>query len=122
MRRGRRVAETLASLPNQRIRTFDLKFKGASHDRLPIRSLDERCTAAEQYRRWVDDEPTRGTELLLKLNRWIRHFEAAKQNPIHIVTLSPEGLDETRWWFEFLVVVKAIQYEKGMVFKDLINH
>ena len=122
MRRGRRVAETLASLPTQRIRHFDLKFKGASHDRLPIRSLDERCTAAEQYRRWVDDEPTRGTELLPKLNRWITHFEKARQMPIHTVNLSTEGLNETRWWFEFLVEVKAIQYEKGTVFKDLLNH
>jgi len=122
MRRGRRVAETLASLPNQRTTTFDQQFKGASHDRLPIRSLDERCTAAEQYKRWVSDEPTRGTELLPKLNRWIKHFEKSRQMPIHTVNLSTEGLMETRWWFDFLVEVQAIPYEKGTVFKDLLIH
>ena len=122
MRRGRRIAETLARLPNQRIATFDKKFKGESHDRLPIRSLDERCTAAEQYKRWVSDEPTRGTELLPKLNRWITHFELSRQMPIHTVNLSTEGLIETRWWYEFLVEVKAIPHDKGTVFKDLLIH
>ena len=84
--------------------------------------MAENCTPAEQHRRWIDDEPTRSTELLPKLNRWIRHFEAAKQNPIHIVSLSPESLDETRWWFEFLVEVEAIQYDQEMVFKDLTRY
>ena len=121
LRRGRHVAEKLASLPNQRIRHPDHQYKGVSHPRLPIRSLSENCTAAEQHQRWIDDSPTRSTEILPDINRWINHLRAAGPNPIHLVTLSPESLDVTRWWFEFLVEVEAID-GRDHVFRDLTRH
>ena len=60
--------------------------------------------------------PTRSTEVLPDVDRWIKHFEAAKQNPIH--PLNPDSLDVTRWWYEFLVEVDAIN-EHDNVFRDL---
>ena len=108
LRRGRRVQEKLAVMPTQKTHHQDLRYNGVSHESLPIRSLSEKCTAAEQHRRWVNDSPTRSTEILPEINRWINHFKAAEHNPIHLATLSPEGLDKTRWWRKFLVEVKAI--------------
>ena len=62
--------------------------------------------------------PTRGTEVLDEIDRWIKHFEAAKLNPIHTITLNPDSLDVTRWWYEFLIEVDVIS-RHDKVFKDL---
>ena len=118
---GRHVAKTIANMPTQIVRHRDHQYKGASHSRLPIHSLAKDCTHAEQHRRWIDDSPTRSTEILPEINLWIKHFEAARTNPIHLITLSPESLDRTRWWFEFLVEVEAID-DRDNVFKDLTRH
>ena len=108
LRRGRHIQQKLADMPSQRTHRLDRRCKGATYPGLPIRSLTEQCTAAKQHRRWVSDSPTRSTETLSDYNRWINHFKTAEQHPIHLSTLSPEGLAKTRWWHTFLVEVKAI--------------
>ena len=45
---------------------------------------------------------TRRTEVLTEIERWIDHFEEAKQDQIHLVELEPESLDVTWWYHEFL--------------------
>ena len=105
-------------LPTQIMHHSDHQFIGQSHPQLPIGSLNERCSYAKQYRRWVNEMSTRTTERLDEMDRWISHFEAAKMIPIHTVTLDADSLDVTRWWFEFFVEINVMnRWDK--VFKDL---
>ena len=108
LRRGKHIQQKLANMPSQKIYRLDRRCNGATYPGLPIRSLTEKCTAAEQHRRWINDSPTRSTETLSDYNRWITHFKTAEQHPIHLTTLSPEGQAKTKWWHTFLVEVKAI--------------
>ena len=62
--------------------------------------------------------PTRGTERLNEMDKWISHFEAAKMVPIHTLTLDVNSLDVTRWWFDFFVEIN-IMNRRDKVFKDL---
>ena len=89
--------KSIADLPTQIMHHSDHDFIGQSHPQLPIWSLDERCSDAEQYQRWVNEMPTRGTERLNEMDKWISHFEAAKMVPIHTVTLTIDSLDVTIW-------------------------
>ena len=102
-------------LPTQIMHHSDHQFIGQSHPRLPIRSLDERCSYTKQYPWWVSKMPIRGTERLDEMDRWVNHFEAAKMVPIIIVTLD---VDFTRCWFEFFVEINVIN-RRDKVFKDL---
>ena len=42
-------------------------------------TVTEKCTKAKQHRQWVDDEPPRRTEVLADYDRWIKHFEKARE-------------------------------------------
>ena len=108
----------IAELPNQVMQQSDYKFQGRSHPQLPIRSLDEGCSHAEQYRRWVNDMTTRSSERLDEMDRWMDHFEAAKEVPIHTITLDVASLDITRWWRDFFVELGVLT-KRDRVFKDL---
>ena len=46
------------------------------------------------------------------------HFEAAKEVPIHTVTLDVDSLDVTRWWRNFFVEFGVLD-EEDRVFMDL---
>ena len=46
------------------------------------------------------------------------HFEAAKEVPIHTVTLDVDSLDITRWWRNFFVEFGVLT-KHDRVFKDL---
>ena len=43
--------------------------------------------------------------------RWMDHFEAAKEVPIHTVTLDVDSLDVTRWWRDFFVEFGVLDEE-----------
>ena len=105
--------KSIADLPNQIMQQSDHRFNGKSHPRLPIRSLDKGCSNAEQYM------PTRSSERLDEMDRWMDHFEAAKKVPIHTVTLEVDSLDVTRWWRDFFVEIGVLS-KHDKVFKDLI--
>ena len=108
----------IAQLPTQKMKETDYQFEGQVHPRLPIRSLDEDCSSAEKYRRWVNDRPTRGSEKINEMNHWINHYQAAKEVPIHTITLDINSLDVTRWWRNFFVELGVLD-EEDRVFKDL---
>ena len=117
--RLRQIAKRIADQPTQNIKQSDQRFKNASHPRLPIRSLEENCSHVKQYRRWVNDEPTRSTEKVDDILRWMDHFEASKVVPIHTITLDVDSLEVTCWWRYFLVEIGILNV-RGRVFKDLI--
>ena len=108
----------IAQLPTQKMKETDYQFEGQVHPRLPIRSLDEDCSSAEKYWRWVNDRPTRGSEKIKEIVRWMDHFEAAKEVPIHTITLDISSLNVTRWWCDFFVELRVLDKE-DRVFKDL---
>ena len=62
--------------------------------------------------------PTRGSEKIKEMVRWMDHFEAAKEVPIHTITLDINSLDVTRWWRNFFVELGVLDKE-DRVFKDL---
>ena len=62
--------------------------------------------------------PTRSSERLDEMDRWMDHFEAAKRVPIHTVTLDVDSLDVTRWWRDFFVEIGELS-KRDKVFKDL---
>jgi adenylosuccinate synthase len=86
----------------------DYKYKGKDHKSLPIRSMAENCSPAEQHRRWVNNMPCRRTEILPQIERWIKHFERAKQDPIHLVELDPEKAEISWWYREFLIEIEQL--------------
>ena len=122
LRRGKHIQQKLANMPPQKTYRLDKRCNGATYPGLPIRSLTEKCTAAEQHRRWINDSPTRSTETLSDYNRWITHFKTAEQHPIHLTTLSPEGQAKTKWWHTFLVEVKAINPAYGAEQTERSHH
>ena len=89
MRKRRHAAKCLADLPTQIKHPSNHQYKGKSHPRLPICSLAERCTHAEQHRRWLDNMPTRGMEVLDKTDRWIKHFKAIPHPHYHTQSRQP---------------------------------
>ena len=61
---------------------------------------------------------TRRSERLKEMVCWMDHFEAAKEVPIHTVTLDVDSLDVTRWWRNFFVELGVLT-KHDRVFKDL---
>ena len=51
LRRRRHLMKRLAELPIQKLKHSDHQYDGMSHKTLPIHSLSENCSAAEQHRR-----------------------------------------------------------------------
>ena len=109
--------KSIAEMPTQCIKPSDHPFIGQSHPRLPIRSLKENCSHAEQYRRWVNDMPCRSTERSDEKSRWIDHFEVSKVVPMHTVNLDVDSLEVTRWWRYFLVEIGILD-RRDRVFRD----
>ena len=62
--------------------------------------------------------PTRGSERIKEMIRWMDHFEAAKEVPIHTITLDISSLEVTRWWRDFFVELGVLE-EEDKVFMDL---
>ena len=62
--------------------------------------------------------PTRGSERIKEMIHWMDHFEAAKEVPIHTITLDISSLDVTRWWRDFFVDFGVLE-EEDKVFMDL---
>jgi hypothetical protein len=62
--------------------------------------------------------PTSGSEKIKEMVRWRDHFEAARDVPIHTLTLDTGSLDATRWWHEFFVELGVLD-EEDRVFHDL---
>ena len=58
--------------------------------------------------------PTRRSERLKEMVRWMDHFEAAKEVPIHTVTLDVDSLEWRNFFVELGVLTKH-----DRVFKDL---
>ena len=62
--------------------------------------------------------PTRGSEKIKKMVRWMDHFEAAREVPIHTITLDIGSLDATQWCRDFFVELGVLD-EEDRVFADL---
>ena len=62
--------------------------------------------------------PTRGSEKIKEMVHWRDHFEAAREVPIHTITLDIGSLDVTRWWRDFFVELGVLDKE-DRVFMDL---
>ena len=62
--------------------------------------------------------PTRGSERIKEMICWMDHFEAAKEVPIHTITLDVDSLDVTQWWRDFFVELGVLD-ERDKVFMDL---
>ena len=85
------------------------KNKDMEHKYLLIRSMEEDCYAAEQHRRWINIMPCRRTEILPKIERWIKHFEKAKKDPIQFEELDPENTEMSMWYWEFLIEIRHLR-------------
>ena len=55
--------------------------------------------------------PTRRSERPKEMVCWMDHFEAAKEVPIHTITLDVDSLDVTRWWRDFFVELGVLDEE-----------
>ena len=69
-----------------------------THSILPIRSLRENCTHVNQFRRWVNDSPPRGTKVAGNMLEWVLHFEASKEVPQFTINLGADSLEVACWW------------------------
>ena len=97
---------SLANMPIQPLDPSDFhKYKGKTRKRLPIRYLAEKGSAAEQHRRGVSDMPTRWTEVLPKLERWIDHFDMAKITQILLIEVEPESAEMSWWYHNFFIEI-----------------
>ena len=61
--------------------------------------MAEKGSAAEQHR------PTRWTEVLPKLERWIDHFDMAKITPILLIEVEPESAEMSWWYRNFFIEI-----------------
>ena len=86
-----------------------LKFKNMTYyPELPIRSISEPGSPSEQYRRWVNDEPCRATEIRSEIERWKRHFRLAKGKPVELEDFEQDGLNKSVWWWQFLIEMNEL--------------
>ena len=75
----------------------------SQHPYLPIRSLGEPGTPAEQHKKWINDEPCRETEVKAEKKRWINHFMQSKKSRAQSQDLDGEGRKRSAWWHSFLI-------------------
>ena len=73
------ITESIACVPTQNIKKSDERFKNMTHSVLPIRSVEENCSHVNQLRRWINDRPTRGTQMADDMLKWVLHFEESKE-------------------------------------------
>ena len=69
---------------------------------------------------WTANEKAKPTTtgILGEIVRWIKHFEAAKLDPIHLIELGAGSLDVTQWWYEFLVEIEQINDDDSVFKRD----
>ena len=106
-------------VPTKEITQYDHRFKDMTHKILPVRSLEENCTHVNQYRRWINDNPPRGTKVASKMLEWVLHFEASKEDPQFTINLDASSLEATWWWRHFCVEIGILK-EDDQVFRDLV--
>ena len=83
--------------------TIPSRFKGLNHPDLPIRSIFEPGTPAEQYRKWLNDDPPRIHEIRPEIERWKKHFRLSKERPVALDDFDGDGTEKLVWWREFLI-------------------
>lgn len=44
-----------------------------------------------------------------EIERWIEHFEKAKEDPIHLVELDAENAEISMWYREFLIEIRQLR-------------
>ena len=76
---------------------------------LPIRSLGELGTPAEQHKKWINDKPCRAMEVKAEKKRWINHFRHSKTSPVQSQDLDGEGRKRSVWWHAFLIEMGNIE-------------
>jgi hypothetical protein len=79
------------------------RFKGLNHPDLPIRSIFEPGTPAEQYRKWLSDDPPRIHKIRPEIDRWKEHFKLSKERPVALDDFDGNGTEKLVWWREFLI-------------------
>ena len=88
------------------------EFKNMNqHPYLPIRSIGEPGTPAEQHKKWINDEPCRETEVKAEKKRWINHFKQSKMGPAQSQDLDGEGRKRSVWWHAFLIETGDIELD-----------
>ena len=95
--------------------TIPSRFKGLNHPDLPIRSIFEPGTPAEQYRKWLNDDPPRIHEIRPEIERWKKHFRLSKERPVALDDFDGDGTEKLVWWREFLI-------ETGRISARDVNH
>ena len=114
------IREKIAIVATQEVTQYEHdKFKDMTHKILPVRSLEENCTHVNQYRRWINDNPPRGTKVASKMLEWVLHFEASKEDPQFTMNLDASSLEATWWWRHFCVEIGILK-EDDQVFRDLV--
>ena len=89
------------------------EFKNMNqHPYLPIRSLSEPGTPAEQHRKWINDEPCRETEVTAEKKRWTNHFKQSKKIPAQFQDLDDESRKRSVWWHAFLIETGNIELDE----------
>ena len=88
-----------------------------THPVLPIRSLKENCSHVNQFRRWVNDVPTRSTKIADNMLEWVLHFEDSKEVPQFTIDLSSDSLEVAYWWRHFCIEIGILD-EEDQVFQE----
>ena len=113
------ITRKIAAVWTQNMKPSDHRFKNMTHSTLPIRSIEENCSHVNQYRRWINDSPPRGTKVANKMLDWVLHFEASKEDPQFTINLDLSSLEVACWWRHFCVEI-GILNEDDQVFRDLV--
>ena len=83
-------------------------FKGLNHPYLPIRSILEPGSPAEQYRKWLSDDPSRIHQIRPEIDRWKEHCKLSKVRPVALDDFDKAGTEKLVWWREFLIETNRI--------------
>ena len=113
------ITEKIAAVPTQSIQPHEHRFKNMTHPVLPIRSLKENCSHVNQFRRWVNDVPTRSTKIADNMLEWVLHFEDSKEVPQFTIDLGADSLEVAYWWRHFCIEI-GILSARDQVFRDLV--
>ena len=111
------IRERVANIPMQETTEYDYRFKNMSHATLPVRSLEENCTHVNQYRRWIDDNPPRESEMADNMLAWVLHFEALRDVPQFTINFRAETLEAAYWWRHFCIEIGILDKE-DQVFQE----
>ena len=111
------IRERVANIPMQETTEYDYRFKNMSHATLPVRSLKENCTHVNQYRRYIDDNPPRESEVADNMLAWVLHFEALRDVPQFTINFRAETLEAAYWWRHFYIEIGILD-EEDHVFQE----